>query len=433
MRKQILQNSKILIVDDQEANVALLRQILEHYGFARLHCFTDPRSVASLFDEINPDLVLLDLQMPHIDGLSLLKQLRSRIPEVTYLPFLILTADLSNRSKQEALALGAKDFLTKPFDQMEAVLRIYNLLETRFLHLELQEHNRTLEEKVRERTSALEAAQQQLARKNGELLLALAKASEAAELKSQFLHNINHEIRTPINGILGMINFLSESENDVGRSDDIEMLKSSADWLVTLMNDILDISALDAGTMRIECRSFDLPMLLEEVSAVYRSRIEAKGLKFLTTVPPAIPRLASGDPVRLRQVLGQLLGNAIKFTESGQVSLSVECVHETLDRLNTKFVVEDTGIGITDEQRTRLFEIFVQGDGSSSRKYSGAGIGLALSKQLVALLGGEIGVDNRSSGGTKAWFTVVLEELPIENLSPAGGLATVPCVPERLV
>src|SRR6266446_3857439 len=174
MREQIIQNSKILIVDDQEANVELLRQILQHHGFACVHGLTDPRSVVPLFNEINPDLVLLDLRMPYIDGLSLFKQLRTLIPEDTLPPFLVLTADLSDRSKQAALALGAKDFLTKPFDQLEVVLRCYNLLETRFLHLELQEHNRTLEENVRERTSALEAAQQQLARKNGELLLALA-------------------------------------------------------------------------------------------------------------------------------------------------------------------------------------------------------------------------------------------------------------------
>src|SRR5260370_16349175 len=231
MRKQILQNSKMLRVGGQKGNGELCRQMLGRHGFTSVHSFTDPRSVVPLFDEINPDLVLLDLQMPHIDGLSLLKQLQSRIPEDTYLPFLILTADLSDRSKQEAIALGGKDFLTKPFDQMEVVLRIYNLLETRLLHLELQRYNRTLEEKVRERTSALEAMQQELVRKNGELLVALAKASEAAELKSQFLHNINHEIRTPINGILGMINFLSESENDVGRRGEIEMLKSFAGLL----------------------------------------------------------------------------------------------------------------------------------------------------------------------------------------------------------
>jgi len=124
-------------------------------------------------------------------------------------------------------------------------------------------------------------------------------------------------------------------------------------------------------------------------------------------------------------VLDQLLRNAVKFTESGQVSLSVECFRETPDRLITKFVVQDTGIGITEEQRTRLFEVFVQGDGSSTRRYGGAGIGLALSKQLVGLLGGEIGVENRAAGGTKAWFTAVLEKLPMENLLEADGLPAV--------
>jgi len=152
MQKQIIQNSKIVIVDDQAANVELLRQILQHHGFLCLHGFTDPRRFLQLFSEIDPDLVLLDLRMPHVDGLSLLRQLRSRIPQDSYLPFMMLTADHSDRSKKDALTLGAKDFLTKPFDQLEVVLRCYNLLETRFLHRELQNYNRTLEEKVRERT-----------------------------------------------------------------------------------------------------------------------------------------------------------------------------------------------------------------------------------------------------------------------------------------
>src|ERR1700687_4048198 len=131
MQKEIIQNSKILIVDDQSANVELLLAILRHHGFRFLHSFTDPRRVAPAFQDISPDLVLLDLRMPYVDGLSLFKQLRSQIPEDSYLPFLILTADHSDGAKTDALALGAKDFLTKPFDQMEVVLRCYNLLETR--------------------------------------------------------------------------------------------------------------------------------------------------------------------------------------------------------------------------------------------------------------------------------------------------------------
>jgi putative two-component system response regulator len=164
MRKDIIKRSKILIVDDQEATVALLLSILRERGFIGLQNLTDSRLVLPLFAEFKPDLVLLDLRMPHVDGLSLLKQLRSRIPEGEYLPFLIITGDLSEQSKQTALTLGAKDFLTKPLRLGEAVLRIYNLLETRFLYLELQEQNRVLDERVRERTRELQLAHDQMLR-----------------------------------------------------------------------------------------------------------------------------------------------------------------------------------------------------------------------------------------------------------------------------
>lgn len=165
MRQKIVQNSRILIVDDQEPNVQLLVRILEHHGFVHLHGITDPREAVARFEEVNPDLVMLDLRMPHIDGLTLFKLLRERIPAGAYLPVLILTADSSDESKREALALGAKDFLTKPFDQTEVVLRSYNLLETRHLHLELRNHNRTLEEKVQERTRELKNTQVEILRR----------------------------------------------------------------------------------------------------------------------------------------------------------------------------------------------------------------------------------------------------------------------------
>ena len=164
MRKDILKKSKVLIVDDQKANVDLLEAFLREHGFIGIQKLTDARLVLPLFADFQPDLVLLDLRMPHIDGLSLLKQLRSQIPEGTYLPFVVVTADLSQRVRQEALTLGAKDFLTKPLNHGEAVLRIYNLLETRFLYLQLEEHNRELDERVRERTHELEMAQEEMLR-----------------------------------------------------------------------------------------------------------------------------------------------------------------------------------------------------------------------------------------------------------------------------
>jgi two-component system sensor histidine kinase/response regulator len=408
MKATDLADSQILDVDDQQPNVDLLEQILSIHGYRHVTSTTDPRQVASRCKACEPDLVLLDLHMPHLTGAEVIKQLRALVAGDSYLPILVLTADITPEAKRNALEVGASDFLSKPFDVTEVLLRVRNLLETRHLHLQVQNHNRHLEETVRDRTKELEAAQNQLVQKNEELSLALARAFEASELKSQFLTNINHEIRTPINGILGMVNLLTDSELNADQRECADMLKTSADWLVKLMNDILDVSQLGAGRVRIENRSFDLRVLLEEVAAVYRSRAHAKGLKFNTPTAPSLPQTVSGDPIRLRQILDQLLSNAIKFTESGKVSLTAETVHETPEVLVARFSIEDTGIGITDEQRIRLFQVFVQGDGSLTRRFGGTGIGLTLSKQLVELLGGDIGVDSISSGGTKAWFTAVL-------------------------
>jgi putative two-component system response regulator len=171
MQKEIIQNSRILIVDDQPENVLLLERALHSAGYIYLESTTDSRKVLATFTDFQPDLVAMDLRMPHVDGFALLKQFRSRVPAGTFVPVLVLTADNSRRAKQEALSLGAKDFLTKPIDVTEALLRIYNLLETRWLHVELRKHSETLEEKVRIRTEELEQAQL-------EILQRLALAAE---------------------------------------------------------------------------------------------------------------------------------------------------------------------------------------------------------------------------------------------------------------
>jgi putative two-component system response regulator len=159
MRKEIIQNSRILIVDDRPENVLLLERMLQEAGYRYVRGITDSRQALASFEDFQPDLIATDLRMPHVDGFALIRQLRSRIPDGTFVPLLVLTADNSRKSKQEALSLGAKDFITKPLDRAETLLRIYNLLETRWLHAELRAHNETLEEKVRERTQQLELAQ----------------------------------------------------------------------------------------------------------------------------------------------------------------------------------------------------------------------------------------------------------------------------------
>jgi putative two-component system response regulator len=171
MRKKIIQNSRILIIDDRAENILLLERMLKEAGYLHLRSITDSRTALTTFSEFQPDLVAIDLRMPHVDGFALLKMLRERVPEGTFVPMLVLTADNSREAKQEALALGAKDFVTKPIDRVETLLRIYNLLETRWLHVELQGHSAMLEQKVRDRTHQLEEAQL-------EILQRLALAAE---------------------------------------------------------------------------------------------------------------------------------------------------------------------------------------------------------------------------------------------------------------
>jgi putative two-component system response regulator len=187
VQQQVIQNAQIHIIDDQEANVRLLEAILRRAGYARLATTTDSREVISQFTTLQPDLLLLDLTMPHLDGFQVMQSLMPLIPESTYLPILVLTADISREAKQRALSIGAKDFLTKPFDPAEVLLRIKNLLETRFLHLQLQNHNQLLEGKVRERTRELQKAHTELAKAHTELEQAqieiLERLARAAEYR----------------------------------------------------------------------------------------------------------------------------------------------------------------------------------------------------------------------------------------------------------
>lgn len=279
MQEQIVQNSKIIIVDDQQANVELLRQILQHYGFVTLHGFTDPRRVLPLFDEIDPDLVLLDLQMPHMDGLSLLKQLRSRIPHEAYLPFMVLTADPSDKTKKEALSLGAKDFLTKPFDQLEVVLRCYNLLETRFLHLELQNHNRTLEQKVRERTKELEETRIEILRR---LSVAAEFRDDTTGQHTQRVGQLSSRLARAIGLPEEEVNLIREAAplHDLGKigvSDNILLKRGK---LTAEEYEIIKTHT-DIGAKILSGDRFPLLRMAEQIALYHHERWDGTGYKGL--------------------------------------------------------------------------------------------------------------------------------------------------------
>jgi len=368
----------------------------------------------SLRDNQPYAMAFVDVRMPPgWDGVETTAKIWQTYPD---LQVIICTA-YSDYSWEEMLKqLGYSDrlvILKKPFDSIEVLLLAISMTEKWRLYHQAKLQLDDLEKMVGQRTLELEKTNTELAQANSLLKLATEKTQKLAEAavvasqaKSEFLANMSHEIRTPMNGVIGMVNLLLDTPLTKEQHDAADIIKTSAESLLSIINDILDFSKIEAGKMTFEKIGFDLAETVKGAVALIAPRARAKGLTMNYAIQPGIHPQLVGDPSRLRQILLNLLSNAVKFTEQGEVALEITQAGETGEGTTLHFSVRDTGIGISGETQKILFRSFTQADASTTRRFGGTGLGLAICRRLVELMGGSLDLTSTPGQGSTFWFVL---------------------------
>ncbi len=380
----------ILIVDDRPENLLTLESILESPELNIIKAGSGNEALGLLL-EYDVALVLMDVQMPGMDGFETAEIMRSS-ERTKNIPIIFVTA-ISKQRKHifKGYETGAVDYLYKPLD-----LEILKSKISAFMEL------------FKYKTS-LEEAKAKLQKTVEELHDAKIAAEEATRAKSSFLASMSHEIRTPLNGIIGIAELgLMDKDLSPLQAERFMDIKTSGQNLLEIINDILDISKIEAGKLELEEAEFSIREILDKVFKIIHVFAQNKDVELVVDMDPQIPDRIIGDQLRIRQVLTNLLNNAVKFTEKGFVKLRIEMIDLVEEQIRLRFCVEDTGEGIPKDKQKLLFEKYTQAEVSTTRKYGGTGLGLNIARKLVELMGGKIELESEVGAGSKFYFTVNL-------------------------
>jgi len=387
--QDIEQKSHILVVDDELKVLEMIRFFLEKSGYqaSTVNC---AESAYQLLDQHKIDVILTDVNMPGEDGIKFLAKVHKLLPDV---PVILMTGYAQLQIAVDAIKNGAFEFICKPFDLQHLSQVLDKALEFSRLHHLEKRYRAELEETVALRTNELKSALAQLD-KTRKLLL------DASTQKNEFMTTITHEMRTPMNGVIGALDLMSESDLAGAPREYLLLARQAADNMMALINQLLSFSDRVNNVVVESHDILNLWSFLEELVQDYRDRSAAKGLELDTTIDTDVPSRVVCDSEHLSQLLHILLGNAVKFTDNGEISLNVSVEQHDDKSAHIHFSVKDSGIGIPDEMLERIFDPFIQVDGSITRKFGGTGLGLSIAQQIAQLLGGRIWVASTLGEGS---------------------------------